>query len=129
MYKKITMALAIAAILTAYIAGLVLSNEAFAQPFPLGPFPTSTNQPIYTGGQPHVPHVGQVLGGINTAIDHILYSNPGMIGYSGLLAYLPGGDHQYGQINTGLGFSPGKELAGQLGANHLLHDCGNIHGC
>jgi hypothetical protein len=85
--------LAMATILTTYIVANTLSNEAFAQPFPLGPFPTSTNQPIYTGGQPHVAHIGQVLGGINTAIDHILYSNPGMIGYSGLLPYLPGGIH------------------------------------
>jgi hypothetical protein len=87
MHKKTPtiIGLAIATILTAYISALTTSNEAFAQPFPLGPFPTSTSQPIYTGGQPHVPHVGQVLGGINTAIDHILYSNPGMMGYSGLL--------------------------------------------
>jgi hypothetical protein len=32
MYKKITMALAIAAILTTYIEALTLSNQAFAQP-------------------------------------------------------------------------------------------------
>jgi hypothetical protein len=75
MYKKMStvIGLAVATILTAYISALPLSNQAFAQPlFPTGPFPPSTNQPIYTSGQPHVPHVGQVLGGITTTIHHIL---------------------------------------------------------
>jgi hypothetical protein len=50
MYKKITMALVIAAILTAYIAALVLSNQAFAQSarqeakqFPGGQLPPGFN--------------------------------------------------------------------------------------
>jgi hypothetical protein len=65
--------LAVATILTTYIAAHTLSNQAFAQPlFPTGPFPTSTNQPIFTSGQPHVAHIGQVLGGITTTIHNIL---------------------------------------------------------
>jgi hypothetical protein len=60
MYKKITMALAIAAILTAYIAALVLSNQAFAQSaagqeakqFPGGQLPPGFNPggPMKPGG-------------------------------------------------------------------------------
>jgi hypothetical protein len=90
--------LAIATILTA--SALTMSNQAFADSLPVvgnlpvvGGLPSGlplSSLPISSAltqepGQDHVPHVGQVLGAINTTIDHILYSNPGMMGYSGLL--------------------------------------------
>jgi hypothetical protein len=60
MYKKITMAVAIAAILTAYISALTVSHQAFAQSatgqeakqFPGGQLPPGFNPggPIKPGG-------------------------------------------------------------------------------
>jgi hypothetical protein len=66
MYKKITMALAIATILTA--SALTMSNQAFAEKdvFPGGGLQSS--QP----GQEAQHDVGQVLGGIHTTIHNIL---------------------------------------------------------
>jgi peptidoglycan hydrolase CwlO-like protein len=86
MRKKTSMVigLAIMTILTA--SALTVSNQAFAQS-------TTPQNRQSQSLQSTQAHVGQALGGINTAIDHILYSNPGMIGYSGLLPYLPGGIH------------------------------------
>jgi hypothetical protein len=73
MYKKITMALAITTILTAYISALVLSNQAFAQ---------STGQ-VSTGRaliENVLTQVGKALTGHEAQLGKVLGGGNRMIG-------------------------------------------------